>query len=609
MKSKNFIIGLISLSLIIVTSMTTSVTSDRPQTQAIGDFSLGLEIGDYFEFVCTEYDTTELNNVFGGDWLSDLDSYFWFADYFAPTSLGEKSKIAIVNITDHPTQIDWWRFTLDGWGWIDKSTPFGSTPVRDDTSYNLPFDPTEGTFNPSVWLIAIPVIECISNFSYNLGYSYYDNVIEYTSTDVLDYEVNWIYDESTGVVKNFRIKNNVGTTIFEVWGFELKLETQETYNWIVTELDDAELESVFGVNWEVSINSFCWWALDGPTVIGNKSKFMADTIANHPTWDDWYQFQIDGWSWIDSEMYYATLPDRDDVTYNLPMDPEGLTFHYSLFIIPTPVVTYLEVLSYDPEYSASDNAVTLSSTADEDFEAFWLYDENLGVTELFQIKNSNGDVIFEVCLLEFKLPEDTEFTWQVVTLNEARLEDIFGGNWESDLQGLFGNDCNETGAQLRRTVLEYDLYGDLWYVNFDQWSWTTSTFASEPDMTSSYGLYSNPQDGYWGPWMWLVPLPAHYYLVGRQYGVDSELSDLTVTIDSTDIEDYKLICIYDDILGVLKIVQLRDDSNQLVFDYRLTSAIVPDDGIPGYNLYIFVSTLTLLTGFISILLIKKIRRK
>jgi hypothetical protein len=607
MKSKIFIIGLVS-SLIFVTSITFSSASGTPKSQQIEDFSLGYEIGDYFEFVCTEYDTTELNNVLGGNWLSDVANYMWFCGYVAPSGLGEKAKIEIVNITDHPTYTDWWRYTYDGWSWIEKNTPFGSSPDVDDHSYNFPFNVSGQLWNPSVWLISLPVDLCISELDYGAGYSSSANVITYSGTDILAFEVNWIYDENTGVVKNFRIKNNVGTTIFELWGFELKLDTQETYNWIVTELNTIKLDTIFGNDWGLDINAFCWWALDYPTMVGNKSKFYVDIIENHPTTADWYRFQIDGWNWNGSEQYFKPLPDRENVYYNIPMDPEGATFHYSVFIIPTPVVTFLEELSYDPGYSASGNMVTYQDSGG-DYEVIWIYDENLGVVEVFQIKDSGGDVVFEIMLLEFKLPENTEFTWRVTTLNEARLEDILGGDWELNLQSLFGVNCNASGAELKRTLLEYDLGGDLWYVSFNIWFWTTSAFTSEPDSILSYGLFSNPQDGFWGPWMWLVPIPAHYYLVGRQYDPDIEVSDLTITAESTDIEDYQLVCIYDEILGVLKIVQLRDDSNNVVYEYRLTSAISSEGGIPGYDLYILVSTIALLIGFISILSIKKIRQK
>jgi len=603
MKSKKYVIGLISFSLILVTLVGNYGTSYTPKPQAIGDYSLGFETGDYFEFICTEFDTTELNNVFGADWATNLGSYFWWTGWNAPGALGEKTRFSIENITTYPTS---WQFIMDGWDWVAKTTTFG-VPIQDDVPYNLPQDASAAIFNPTVWLLALPVENYITSMSLPGGFSSSGNEIYYDGTDVADYQLGWIYDISTAVIKNFWIKDSTNATIFEMWGFELKLQVQETYNWIVTKLNTVELEDVFGSNWDLDLNTYCWWALDSPTVEGNKSKLEMDTIATHPSLDDWYQFQIDGWSWIGKDTLFESLPDRDNVAYNLPMDPEGVYFHYSLFLIALPVVRYLEELSYPAGYSASGNTVTRSHSDLENYEAVWVYDEELGVTDLFQIKNSAGHVIFEVWLLEFKIPLGIEFTWEVTKVNAAGLESIFGVDWQTNLQSWFGTDCNQNGAKLRRTITDIDLDGDLWYVYFNQWDWTNLPLGVTPDFTSSYGLFCDPQDGLWGSWMWIAPFPPYYYLVGRSYGLGAKLSDLVVTLNSTDVQDFQVKFTYDGILGVFKTVQVLDDTSTVVFEYRLISAA--GGGIPGYNLHISMSTLVLLIGFISIISIKKIKRK
>lgn len=603
MKSKKYVIGLISFSLILVSLVANYGTSYTPKPQAIGDYSLGFEIGDYFEFICTELDTTELNNVFGADWSTDLGSYFWWTGWNAPGALGEKTRFSVENITTFPTT---WQFPMDGWDWIAKTSTFG-VPIQDDVPYNLPQDASAATFNPTVWLLALPVENYITSMSLPGGFSSSGNEIYYDGTDVADYQLGWIFDKSNAVVKNFWIKDSINTTIFEMWGFELKLQELETYNWIVTELNDVELNNVFGSNWDLDLNAYCWWALDSPTVEGNKSKLEMDTIATHPSLDDWYRFEIDGWSWIGEDSLFGGIPDRDNVGYNLPMDPEGVDFHYSLFLIALPVVRYLEELSYPAGYSASGNTVTRSHSDLENYEAVWVYDEELGVADLFQIKNSAGHVIFEVWLLEFKIPLGTEFTWEVTKVNEAGLEGVFGIDWEANLQSLFGTDCNQNGAKLKRTITDIDLDGDLWYISFEQWDWTITAFGGTPDLIDDYGVFCDPQGGFWGSWMWLAPFPPHYYLVGRGYFLGTELSDLTVTQSDTDVQDYQVKFTYDAILGVFKTVQILDNTSIVVFEYRLISAV--GGGIPGYNLHISLSTLILLIGFISIISIKKIKRR
>jgi len=393
-----------------------------------------------------------------------------------------------------------------------------------------------------------------------------------------------------------------------MWGFELKIQESETYNWIVTELNAVELENVFGSNYDLALEAYCWWALNGPDEVGNKSKIEIDTIIAHPTYDDWYRLNVDGWNWAGMDSLYGGVPDRDDVSYNLPMDPEGSTFHYSLFLIPTPVVTYLEELSFPLGYSASGNTVTRSDTDLEDYEAKWFYNEDLGVTELFQIKNSADAVIFEVILLKFQIPDGTEFTWEVTKFSEAGLEGVYGPDWESNLQSYFGPDCNQTGAKLKRNVSDVRLVGTLWYVDYSEWYWTTSTFNSNPNFTSSYALYCDPQDGLWGSWMWLTPFPPHYYLVGRGYGGTNDYSDLIVTQNMTDVQHYQITYEYDEILGVFKTVQLLDNTSTVVFEWRLkTVTISTGGGIPGYSPNILISTMILFIGFVSIVSIKKIK--
>ena len=213
MKSKKLVVGLVLLNFIFVSSFISNATSNNPK-QANGDYSLGYGIGDEFEFFCTVFDTTELANVFGGDWQLDVGSFFWFADYAAPTVLGQKTKFAIVNITDHPSILDWWEFIIDGWDWIDSSASHGA-PVREDIGYNMPKNSSSEYWNDSVWLILLPVVQCLSGLLYFPGFTTYENAIIYSDFDIDNFYVFWIYDENTGVVKTFRIRND-SATIFEL---------------------------------------------------------------------------------------------------------------------------------------------------------------------------------------------------------------------------------------------------------------------------------------------------------------------------------------------------------------------------------------------------------
>jgi len=602
MKSKKYVLTFIITTLLFFSVSTNFGVADNPKTQANGEYSLGFEKGDYFEFYCTEMDSTELNNVFGAGWLTDLGSFFWFTSYNAPSNIGEKTRFLVEDITNTSTM---WQFQMDAWDWTPKTTAYGA-PDQDDVIYNLPLNASDAIFNPTVWLLALPIEDYITEMTLPGGYTSFANEIYYNSTDVDDYQIGWIYDEETGVVKNWWIKNGVGATIFEMWGFTLEVQADESYNWIVTTFNQGQLSSVFGVDWENDINAYGWWALDAPILNGEKSMFYIDTLSNHPSIDDWYRMDVDGWNWKAKESLHGGAPDRDDVLYNLPMDPEGCTFHYSLFMIPTPVIRYLDLLTYAAGYSHDGNEVSRTTSDDEEYTVEWVYDEGLGVVDSFLIKNSAGSTIFQIILMEFKFEPGTTFEWEVTKVDATGLEEVLGADWETNIQSNYGSGCNETGAKMKRSFNSVSLT-TTWDVAFSQWYWTKDSYAIDPNFTSSYGVYCNPEDGLWGSWMWLVPFPSEYYLLGRGYGGNTKLEYLTVTVNATDVQDYQFVYTYDPLLGVYSRAQLLNNESTVLFEYRLVSVEGPSGGglIPGFDTFFVISSVFLMIGLISLISIRR----
>jgi hypothetical protein len=604
MKSKNKIFVTIFSTLLFFSVLIDIGLAERPKTQANGIYELVIEVDKYYEFYCTEMDSTELNNVYGADWATDLGSWFWFTGSSAPANIGEKTRIYVEAITNTSTI---WQFQIDGWDWTAKTSTYGAPSVN-DVIYSLPFNASSAFFNPSVWIVTSQASSYLAEMSIPMGFTSFENEIYYNSSDVDDYQIGWIFDEETGVVMNWWIKNGVGDTIFEMWGLELKLQVDESYNWIVTTFNQDQLSNTFGSNWELDINAYCWWTLDSPIISGEKSMFYVDAIGNHPSIDDWYWFDIDGWNWKAKDLLHGGVPDRDDGPYALPMDPESFSFTYSLFIIPTPVERYLDAVSYSAGYTHDGNEVTRATSDDEAYTAIWTFDEELGVVDSFQIKNSGGTTIFHIILMEYKLDPGTSFEWEVTELNEAGLEAVLDTDWETNIQSDFGSGCNELGAKMKK---QFDggveLLGDLWYLEHSEWDWTMGSFAVDPDLTSSsYGVYCNPEGNFWGTWMWFVPFPADYYLIGRLYNTPFELNYLTVTYNRTDLQDYQTVYTYDLIFGVFDTVQILDNESTVVFEYQLVTAeLPPGGGIPGYDTLIMVSSVFLMIGLISVISIRK----
>ena len=596
MKSKNKLFVVVFSSLLFFSILLNTGLADRPKTQANGEFTLGYDIGDYFEFYCTEMDATELNNVYGADWVTDLGSYFWFTSNTAPSNIGDKTKFLVDDIGNTTTN---WQLQMDTWAWTAKTSSYGALIIN-DLIYTLPLNASNAIFNPTVWLIATPVIDYITDMSLPMGFTSFQNEIYYNGTDVDDYQIGWIFDEDTGVVMNWWIKNGVGDTIFEMWGLELKLEFAESYNWIVTTFNQGQISNTFGSNWELDINAYCWWTLDSPILSGEKSMFYVDAIGDHPSNDDWFWFDIDGWNWKAKDLLHGGVPDRDDGPYVLPMDPESFSFTYTLFIIPTPVERYLDAISYSAGYTHD---------GDEAYTAIWTFDEGLGVVDSFQIKNSGGTTIFHIILMEYKLDPGTSFEWEVTELNEAGLEAVLNTDWEANIQSDFGSGCNESGAKMKKRFDGgVELRGDLWYLDHSEWDWTMDSFGINPNLTSSsYGVFGNPEGSFWGPWMWFAPFPSDYYLIGRLYNTAFELNYLTVTYNRTDLQDYLTVYTYDLIFGVFDTVQILDNESTVVFEYQLVTADLPPGGggIPGYDPLVMVSSVFLMIGLISVISIRK----
>ena len=212
MKSKNKTYVILLTSLLFFSIIIDIGLAERLKIQANGDYVPGFEIGDYFEYFCTKRDSTELNNTFGANWLTDLGSLFWFTGYSAPSSIGEKTRIQIEDISNGST---FWTFVLDGWNWTSEAFNY-SAPIQDDVNYGLPLNASTAIFNPSVWLLALPVDGYIAEIIYTSGYYGIGNGIFYNGTDVGDYQIGWVYDDDTGVVKNWWIKNEAEDIIFEI---------------------------------------------------------------------------------------------------------------------------------------------------------------------------------------------------------------------------------------------------------------------------------------------------------------------------------------------------------------------------------------------------------
>jgi peptide/nickel transport system substrate-binding protein len=394
---------------------------DDPKLQDVGDFNLGFGIGDYFEFICTEFDTNELINVFGSDWESDVGNCMWWCDHVVPINIGQKTQFAIVNIEDHPTEVDWWRFTIDGWGWVDQVNDFGETPIRDDIWYNLPMDPEGEYWNPSVWIMALPVDLYIDSLSFSIqGYSTEEQIIQYSAIDINEYKIYCIYDENLGIVKHFFIENNLGAKIYELYMIdqnapETSMEINGIYTfdgWYYPDVEITfwaeDLESEVGYT-EYSYDGFNWIEYADPFIIpyegnmilyyrsidifGNIEETKTELLEIHPRVEQ------------DPTVIYGT--DRGPTT----IDPHNAWDHSSYNVIDQVIET---LFAYD--LSSPDMNIIPRLASDY---GTWSLD---GLTYTVSLKSTgiNG--------VPIKFHDGTNFNASAVEWNFDRLDDLINPN-------------------------------------------------------------------------------------------------------------------------------------------------------------------------------------
>ena len=80
-------------------------------------------------------------------------------------------------------------------------------------------------------------------------------------------------------------------------------------------------------------------------------------------------------------------------------------FIHNEWLHPIPVRDYLKNITLPPEYSVENNCIIYSSSFVEPFEEWDIYHEKVGILDKHQIKNNDGDIIYEYSLISMKLGE------------------------------------------------------------------------------------------------------------------------------------------------------------------------------------------------------------
>ena len=206
---------------------------------------------------------------------------------------------------------------------------------------------------------------------------------------------------------------------------------------------------------------------------------------------------------------------------------------------------------------------------------------------------------------------DDEIIWVCNKLDESKMENIFGEDWDNS--GIFNDLDQGDRSKWRITVINEDtdfLGRDTFEVSYDFWEWTSSDKWGNED-SQEINIKLQEPDEYLdnhkpsGAWFWIPIDPADYLS-------DIDL-DPTVDVDGTSIEidfeegeygggipeeDITIVGKYNND-GILSSVTYLDNNDESFCVISLAGYI------PGYEIPLILGiSLTSIIGIISIILKK-----
>ena len=233
-----------------------------------------------------------------------------------------------------------------------------------------------------------------------------------------------------------------------------------------------------------------------------------------------------------------------------------------------------------------------------------------------------------------------EAVWRVKTVHNGSLANIFGASptWESAIQTSFGPDSHKVGARLKTVVASVNAsemmptpigFVELCLIYSDLWVWTTSDFASTPDINDTMTLiWMHPENltlicqttsGFtrnvsqvWAfPFLNALPGPAATYLSELIWDNDYSVSGTTVThnlvapyvgLGAVFLVDCTESWRYSNSYGTFLGYKLVHNNGTVAYETVIETA----GGIPGFELPIVISvSMGIMISLIYVVMKKK----
>jgi len=297
-------------------------------------------------------------------------------------------------------------------------------------------------------------------------------------------------------------------------------------------------------------------------------KTSAITITSPQGGDVWYKGNTYDITWTSSyvddavviDLYHGGTTAAYWVDFIVQYTDDDGTYSWT---IPTTIIhqaDYIIGISDYDGYATSDFSEEFTITEDPD-------------------DDDNGD---DTCLDTYSwcFEGGEELIWEVTLVDATGLESLYGTNWNN-----VNDDRYTVGAERKRVVDRITAFPDYcnWRVYCDTWKWTTSAFSSTPDNDNHVDtIYMDPAYESWLTRHELFPMDVVDYFASSSAGSSETISNNKVTYEASEYDsrpgtnvNVKWVYTYDANSGVLSKFQEYDASNNIVWQYELTSE-VPD---------------------------------
>ena len=269
--------------------------------------------------------------------------------------------------------------------------------------------------------------------------------------------------------------------------FSLNFSVNYEYSWVIVNLNNAKMETIFGTDWEQS-----YGLLSNPMRY-HKTKINISSIDKNSTH---WEINFTMWDWVHILEDHSSISNgNDSIIYRL--DPrEYPNDHYlpNIFplFLPIPTYKYLKFARLSSHYSwiyldSDDNFTHLNY---DDYKIIngdrlgiqgcAIYNLNGFLRKLhFRIHNytsSENIIIFEMEIFSSNFLTDytlgvelnNEYSWILSDINDTLMETFFGANWEQNF-GFSSDPIEFSKTKIKITsIIENSTY---WNIKYSIWDW------------------------------------------------------------------------------------------------------------------------------------------